>query len=433
MSTISPQRANEIYNELGITKLVNCCFLSTILGGSSLPDEVFEAAREANDEWAWIWEMQEEAGETIAEITGAEAAHVTTGTYGGMVVSAAACMAGKDREKKAKLPADTEDMPDEFITQQCVRYPRYDRAIETAGGSFVPVGDKSGCAPEDIESAITEDTAAIHYIAPGPGDWPGPGYVKGEREGWEGAPNAVPIEDVIEIAHEHDLPVIVDAAGQTYPVEGLERYVDMGADLVCYSGKYVSGPNAAGFVLGKEEYIEKVFHNNFIGEEGYGLGEPEKVDYIPDDENTKGNNPRDPLDGNKTYGVGRGYKLDRFDIIAVVEAIKHWVNLDHEAERFEPAKERGQFIMDALSSHSEIEMELHDHHYHNVPLEITFTDETSEYVDELKKELLENDPMVYPRSVGVTESGEPHLSLNMLWMQPGEEEVVADRLQEILS
>ncbi len=433
MSTIPPQEANEVYNELGITKLVNCCFLSTILGGSSLPDEVFEAAQEANDEWAWIWEMQEQAGEKIAEITGAEAAHVTTGCYGGLVISAAACMAGKDREKKTKLPRDTEDIPDEFITQKCAHFPRYDRAIETAGGKFVPVGDKSGCTPEEIESAITEDTAAIHYIAPGPGSWPGPSYVKGNREGYEGASNAVPIEDVIEIAHENDLPVVVDAAGQTYPVEGLERYVDMGADLVCHSGKYVNGPNAAGFVQGKEEYIEKAFHNNFIGEEGYAMKEPEKVDYIPDSEHTKGNNPRDPRSGNTTYGVGRGYKLDRFDIIAVVEALKYWVNLDHETERFEPAKERGEFIMDELSGYSAIEMQLEDHHYHNIPLEITFTAETSEYVDELKEELLENDPMVYPRSVGVTESGNPHLSLNMLWMQPGDEEIVADRLQQILS
>ncbi len=433
MTTLSPQRANQIYNELGITKVINCCFLSTILGGSSLPEEVLEAAQEANDEFAWIWEMEEQAGEAIAEITGAEAAHVTTGTYGGLVVSAAACMAGKDREKKAKLPSDTEDMPDEFITQKCVRFPRYDRAIETAGGRFVPVGNDSGCTPEAIESAITENTAAIHYIAPGPGSWPGPSYVKGEMEGYEGALNAVPIEDVIEIAHRNDIPVIVDAAGQTYPVEGLERYVDMDADLVCYSGKYITGPNAAGFVIGKQEYIEKAFHNNFIGDEGYGLKEPEKVDYIPDSEHTEGNNPRYPLKGNKTYGIGRGYKLDRFDIIAVVKALKYWVNLDHETERFEPAKKRGRFIMDELSDHSEIEMELHDHHYHTVSLEITFTNETSEYIDELKEELVENDPMVYPRSIEVAEEGVPLLNLNMLWMQPGEEEVVAERLLKILS
>lgn len=433
IDTISPQRANKVYNELGITKVVNACFLSTILGGSSLPEEVFNAAKKANDEFAWIWDMEERAGEIIAEITGAEAAHVTTGTYGGMVLSAAACMAGKDREKKAKLPSDTEEMSDEFITQKCVRFPRYDRAIETAGGKFVPVGDDSGCTPEDIESAINENTAAVHYIAPGPGSWPGPSYVKGTREGYEGASNAVPMKEVIEIAHRNGIPVIVDAAGQTYPVEGLKRYVDMGADMVCYSGKYVTGPNSAGFVIGKKEYIEAVFHNNFIGDEGYAYKEPEKVDYIPDNEHTKRNNPRYQLGENKTYGIGRGYKLDRFEIVAVVEALKYWVDLDHEKERFEPAKERGQFIMDELSDYSKIGMELHNHDYHTIPLEITFKERTRKYTDVLKEELVENDPMVYPRSIDVTDDGEPHLSLNMLWLQPGEEEVVADRLQQILS
>jgi len=432
IDTIDPHEATEIYRELGITKVVNACFLSTILGGSSMADEVLEAANQAHEEWAWIWDMEERAGETIAEITGAEAAHVTTGTYGGMVISAAACMAGKDRAKKSKLPSDTDDFADEFIIQKCVRSLKYNRAIETAGGTYKTVGDRSGCTVEEIEAAIDENTAGVVYMAPGPGPWPGPSYVKGEKEGFEGATDAVALEDVIEVAHDHDVPVILDAAGQTYPVEGLERYADMGADLVCYSGKYVTGPNAAGFVIGKEEYVERAFHNNFIGDEGYGYAEPDTVEFIPDDEHTKANRPRDPLGENHTYGVGRGYKLDRFDIVAVVEALKRWVDLDHEKERFEPAKARGEYVMDQLEGHSEIEMTLGDHHYHNVPLDVVFTDETEAYVEELKSGLLEADPMVYPRSIDLTEEGEPKLCLNMLWLQPGEEEVIADRLEEIL-
>jgi L-seryl-tRNA(Ser) seleniumtransferase len=432
VDTIDPREVNEIYQELGVTKVVNACFLSTILGGSSLPNEVFEAAQQANDEFAWLWEMEEEAGETIAELTGAEAAHVTTGTYGGMVVSAAACMAGTDRQKKAKLPADTSDIADEFLIQKCVRNLKYNRAVETAGGTYVPVGDRSGCTVEDVEAAITDDTASIVYMAPGPGDWPGPDYVKGEREGFEGAKNAVPIEEMIELAHDHDLPIILDAAGQTYPVDGLRRYVGMGADLVCYSGKYVTGPNAAGFVIGKEEYVEAAFHNNFIGDETYGFKRPEKVEYLPDDEHTEKNKPRDPLGKNMTYGVGRGYKLDRFDIVAVVEALKRWVDLDHEAERFEPARERGEYVLDRLAGHPKVEMTLGEHHYHNVPLDVVFTDWGESDVEQLKAGLLEADPMVYPRAIDVTDNGHPEVCLNMLWLQPREEKIVADRLEKLL-
>ena len=429
----SIKEANEAYKQLGITRVVNACFLSTILGGSSLPEEVFQSAAKANNEFAWLWEMEEEAGETIAEVTGAEAAHITTGTYGGMVVSAAACMAGKDRQKMAKLPSDTADMKDEFVIQKCVRHQKYDRAIETAGGAYVPVGDDAGCTPDEIEKAITDDTAAIQYRAPGPGSWPGPAYVKGEMDGYNGAKNAVPVEDVIETAHRNDVPVIVDAAGQTYPVEGLERYVDMGADLVCYSGKYVTGPNSAGFVLGKEEFVEAAFHNNFIGDESYGFKEPEKVGYLPDDQFTEHNDPKYRLEDNKTYGIGRGYKLDRFEIVATAEAVKYWMELDHEKKRFEPARERGRYVMEELSSYSEIETELHDHYYHNIPLIVTFEGKSNEYIDELKSGLLEADPMVYPRTIELTEDGEPQLNLNMLWLQPGEEEIVADRLKTLLA
>ena len=432
LQPVDPYEAKEIYRELDITKVVNANFLATIVGGSTMPDEVVEAANETHDQFAWLWEMQEEAGRVIADITGAEAAHVTTGTYAGMVVSAAACMAGTDREKKAKLPSDTEEIADEFIIQKSPRSMCYNRAIETAGGTFVPVGDESGCTVTDIEAAIGENTAGVVYMAPGPGPQPGPKYIKGEKEGFEGAANAVPLEDVVEVAHDHDLPVIVDAAGQTYPVDGFKRYVEIGADLVCYSGKYFIGPNAAGFVIGKEEYVEAAFHNGFLGDSGYGLPEPETVDYLPDDEHASRNRPREPLAENSIYGVGRGYKLDRFDIVATVEALKHWVNLDHESERFEPAKKRGEYIMSELREHSDLDMTLGDHYYHVIPLDVVFTDKTEAYVDELKRVLLENDPMVYPRSIDVTDDGNPKLTLNMLWLQPGEEEVIADRLQELL-
>ena len=38
--------------------------------------------------------------------------------------------------------------------------------------------------------------------------------------------------DLVKIAHDHGLPLIVDASAE----EDLRKYVAMGADLVCYSG-----------------------------------------------------------------------------------------------------------------------------------------------------------------------------------------------------
>lgn len=422
-----------IYEELGMHRVINANFPSTLLGGSRLPPEVMEAVNEANEHFGWMWELEEQAGKIIADITGGEMATVTTGTFGGLVLSAAACMTGTNRQAMAKLPYQTDDLNNEFIIQRCLRRLKYDRAIEVPGGEYVPVGDREGCSPADIEEAISEQTAGIHYLAPGPGSWPGPEYVKGTEPGYEYAPNAVPIEDVIDIANAHDVPIIVDAAGQSYPLEGFSRYLDMGADLVCYSGKYFEGPNASGFITGREDLVTAAFHNNFVGCDAYKRKEPSVVEYLPDDEFTEYNRPVNPQGPNKTYGVGRGYKLDRFDIIAVVAALQRWVNLDHEAERIEPARDRGKYIQRELQDISSIDMELGDENYHIVPLTISCPGKPPIFVDTLEQKLLYEEPIIWPRTLEVSEANDPEMMLNLLWLRDGEEQLIADRLKTILS
>lgn len=422
-----------IYEQLGMNRVINANFPSTLLGGSRLPPSVLEAVNEANEHFGWMWELEERAGELIADITGGEMAHVTTGTFGALVLSAAACMTGTDRQAMANLPHQTDEMDTEFIIQRCLRRLKYDRAIEVPGGEYVPVGEQDGCTPADIEAAISDETAGIHYLAPGPGSWPGPDYVKGTEAGYENAPNAVPLEEVIDIANQHDVPIIVDAAGQSYPIEGFSRYLDMGADLVCYSGKYFEGPNATGFVTGREDLVTSAFHNNFIGCDGYQRKEPSIVDYLPDDDYSTHNRPVNPQGPNKTYGIGRGYKLDRFDIIALVVALQRWVELDHEAERIDPARDKGRYIRRELQDIPGIETELGHEEYHVVPLTITCTSKSPGFVETLEDELLYGQPVIWPRTLGLSDSNDPEMMLNLLWLRDGEEQIIADQLTEILT
>jgi L-seryl-tRNA(Ser) seleniumtransferase len=430
---MSETEFKSIYEELGMHRIINANFPSTLLGGSRLPPEVMDAVNDANEHFGWMWELEERAGEIIAEITGGEMAHVTTGTFGGLVLSAAACMTGTDRQAMAKLPHPTEDIDNEFIIQRCLRRLKYDRAVEVPGGEYVPVGDRDGCTAADIEAAISDSTAGIHYLAPGPGSWPGPDYVKGTRPGYECATNAVPIEEVIDIANDHDVPIIVDAAGQSYPLEGFTRYIDMGADLVCYSGKYFEGPNAAGFITGREDLVTAAFHNNFLGCDGYSRKEPSVVEYLPDDEYTKDNKPVMPQGPNETYGVGRGYKLDRSDIVALVVALQRWVDMDHDTERIEPAIDKGKYIRRELRDVDGVELELGDEEYHVLLLTITCPGRSPEFAETLEQELLYEEPIIWPRKVGVSDANDPEVVLNLLWLRDGEEQLIADRLNTILS
>ncbi len=55
------------------------------------------------------------------------------------------------------------------------------------------------------------------------------------------------VSEAAQIAKKHQLPLIVDAAAE----EDLKKYVQLGADLVIYSGaKAIEGPSA-GMVIGK--------------------------------------------------------------------------------------------------------------------------------------------------------------------------------------
>jgi L-seryl-tRNA(Ser) seleniumtransferase len=107
-------------------------------------------------------ELNARAGEHIARLVGVEAAHVTSGSAGGLLLAAAACIAGTDPERIQRLP-DSTGMREEIVIQRCDRI-HYDQALRTAGARLVLVGDAERCSPAEIEAALGARTAALVYI-----------------------------------------------------------------------------------------------------------------------------------------------------------------------------------------------------------------------------------------------------------------------------
>ena len=363
-----------VYEEIGVRRVINASFCLTDLGGSILSKEIIDAALEANGCFVEMRDLGKKAGEIIAGITGAEAAHITTGAFGGLVLSAAACIAGKDQDKMRWLP-DTTGMKNEVIIQRNLRNV-FDRAIEVPGGKLVVIEPTL----EAMEAAITEKTAAIHYFP----------QMDPPRT------DVIPLEEVIDLGHRHGVPIVVDAAGQTYPTDRLKVFVRMGADLVCYSGKYLSGPNSTGFVCGKKDLVEAIAENSFIG----------------------------PSVG----WVGRGYKLDRQEMIALVVALRRWMKIDHEKERFQPARERRNRLMEALKVIPDIKLMPQPYRYHVVGLQITFEKKSSEETTELSKKLREGDPTIRVRS-----ASKNNLLMNTLFLVDGDEHLLAERLKSLIA
>lgn len=320
------------YGRLGIKRVINCYGTYTLIGGHTFSDKVRLAMDEADRTFAWLWELEEKAGERICELTGAEAGFVTPGVFAALSMGAAACMAGNDQDKMSELP-NTEGMKNEFIIQRPLRDFKYDRSMTVAGGKLVEVGSEhTGCTIEELESAITDKTAAFHYMAHGP-------------TGSFASKNAsiVSFEDTIELAHRHNIPVIVDAAFQCYPKDGLTRYVEKGADLVAYSCKYFGGPNTAGICIGKKDLVDTVALHSFVGQEG-GPGGQLFLEAEPD----------------RPHGsVFRGYKMDRSSIVGAVASLEEHIETDYD-DIFRRAREKAAYMISEFEKVPGVRTKLYD-------------------------------------------------------------------------
>lgn len=65
-----------------------------------------------------------------------------------------------------------------------------------------------------------------------------------------------PIKEMIQIAHKHDVPFLVDAA-QSIPHMAVDVQ-DLDADFLVFSGHKVYGPTGVGVLYGKEEWLNKL-------------------------------------------------------------------------------------------------------------------------------------------------------------------------------
>lgn len=396
------------YDHLGVKRVINCFGTYTLIGGHMFSDHVRAAMDEADRNFAWLWELEEKAGERICELTGAEAAFVTPGVFAALSMGAAACMAGTDRDRMSRLP-DTSGMRNEFIVQRALRDFKYDRSMTVAGGRLVEVGDeKRGCTAEDLEATITEKTAGFHYMAHGTtGDWASKDC------------SIVPIEDVIDVAHRNGLPVIVDAAFQCYPKDGFTRYTSKGADMVAYSCKYFGGPNTAGILLGRKNLVDTVALHSFVGQEG-GPGGRLFLEAEP---------------GKMHGSVFRGYKMDRSSIAGAVASLEEHLATDYEAI-FMKARLKAARMTEEWSSIPGVSTKLYD--VGTVPEEPgrislhLVLDKSPEEVDGMVKAFMAGAPAIWASAEG------NHLVVNitsfrgLMLAEDRDTETIMERVSEAL-
>src|SRR3954470_18093293 len=270
------------YDELGVRRVISACGIYTDLGGSCLSPAVWAAAAEANRTWASVPELLDAAGTRVAGLVHPAAAGVVPGASAGIALAVGACIARGDGAVGEALPAT-----DAVVLMQRVHAYKYARCARLAGARVELV--------EDLAEGLAMH-APVAILHPAHLDDLG-----------------VPLERVQELG----VPVVVDAAYLSYPLNELGRWCS-DADFACFSAKYFWGPNGGGFVAGRRERIEDLAALDFTG---YESGEW------------------------RTFG--RAFKLDRAAIAATVAALEEWMAIDHAA-RWERYAAVARSLADAL-------------------------------------------------------------------------------------
>ena len=292
------EMANEILAELGIRVAINGKGTSTRLGGANLSAEVLSAMCEAALTSIDAFDLQVGASRLIARVTGAEAGMVTAGASAGLLLASAAVLARLDVGMMNRLPEDPGPKNQILIPKSHRNF--YDRALLLPGARLREIGvsDRiTGAGVRDVEAwelddAIDQHTAALFYVA---------------------TSSALPrLEEVVAIAKARHVPVIVDAAAQLPPKENLHRFIDMGADLVVFSGgKAIQGPPGTGLLCGRRELIASAILQSLDTDIDFAYWRGD--DYLL---------PPGSIRGLPRHGVGRSCKVGKEEVVGLLAALR---------------------------------------------------------------------------------------------------------------
>jgi L-seryl-tRNA(Ser) seleniumtransferase len=363
-----------VYEAIGVKHVINATGTVTTLGGSLMPTEVVDAWVDASKHFVNLLELQDKVGEAIAKLVGVEAALVTTGAAGALLLGTAAAVTRGDVKSIRRLP-DTAGLKNEVILQKA-HHTCYENQLTDVGAKLVEVETSA-----DVQRAINARTALMFFLNLADAD----GKVK--RGEW------------VELARQHHVPTLLDAAADVPPVERLSEYSRMGFDLVAFSGgKALRGPNNTGLLFGRKDLIEAA-----------------------------------KLNTNPHCGtIGRMMKVSKEDMIALLAAVQRYVRIDHQAE-WREWEDRLGVIEQTLKDIPTLQCErIVPPIANHVPHLLLSWDEARIKItrEQVTKALSDGNPSIQIGRVSGT--GDKGILISVFMFEKGEDRIVASRLQAIL-
>lgn len=378
--TVSPV---DYYQKLGVAPFINAAGTYTILSASTMPDQVQAAVTLAAQKPVHLMELHKAAGEYLARRLRCEGALVTSGAAASIKLATAACITRGNKSAVVNIPTDMQGLKNEVIVQTTHHYD-YDHAIRDCGARFVDVETL-----DEYEGAFSERTAMTQFFNAAEG-----GRIS--REDW------------VRVAHKHGIPCFNDAAADVPPISNLWNYTEMGFDLVAFSGgKGIRGPQCTGLLLGKKDLIDAAQLNN----------------------------------SPSSNTIGRGMKVGKEEIIGLVAAVDWFLAQDDAAMETEYRK-RAALIAERVQTIPSVEAKIFVPPVANHVPHLLITYDMNRIklaATEVMQRMREGNPRIElnpatgggPASAGLP-GGSNAIVVGVWMLQPGEDQIVARRLHEVL-
>lgn len=364
--------SGNVYEELGVTTVINGEGTMTMLGGSLPRPEVEAIMAEAGKHFVSIPELEVAAGKKIAEmlkLPDGYTALVTSGAAGAMQSGLAGILTGDNEEFIKQLP-DLTGLKSEVVIQKSHRNP-FDHQLRSTGVKLIEIETR-----DDLRKAINGKTAMMHFT------------------NFANAAGQIKVDEWAKLAAENHIPSFIDAAADTPPVSHLWDYTKMGYDLGAFSGgKAIRGPQCAGFLIGRKDLI------------GYAL---------------LNNSPYEDT-------LGRGQKVGKEEIVGMVKALELYLNEDHDAlekewwARLDSISRQISKVPGVSTAYLVPDIANHVPH-----MQINWDPRRISLTPRDASQLLKNSKASIV--LGRSEIG---LGMNSFMLQPGEEKIIADRLVEV--
>jgi uncharacterized pyridoxal phosphate-dependent enzyme len=268
--------SGNVYEELGVTTVINGQGTMTTLGGSLVRPEVEAVMALGSKHFVSIPELERAAGERIAEmlkLPDGYSALVTSGAAAAMQSGLAGLLTGASEPLIGQLP-DLTGLKSEVIIQKAHRNP-FDHQLRATGVKLVVIETR-----EELHNAVGPKTAMMHFT------------------NFANAAGQIKVEEWLKLAKQYDLATMIDAAADTPPVSHLWDYAKMGYDMITFSGgKAMRGPQCAGLLIGRKEMVGNALLNNSPFEDT----------------------------------LGRGQKVGKEEIVGMIKALEIYLKEDHDA------------------------------------------------------------------------------------------------------